>query len=206
MFGQRFCVFSMEEYLTEFFGLLRNLSYNSIELTLFLNFSLMNGLNIANSMLKMYELLKMWTAFNRNVSTSCNKTLIMNTSVSTSTVHPLLHTWTHSNSIAANDGVNCIIWLKDKPSKSNIINPPHICVVGSLIDDVIAIKTDRNRSSRLTFAGFHFSMAQKWEENYKSVTQRVIATKLDLKLFRLGRWRFHSLQTHRLSTWSLEVT
>lgn len=75
----------------------------------------------------------------------------------------IIHTWTHVRTRAANDGVNCIIWLNDSPSKSNITTPPQICVVGSSIDAAIATWIARNMSVNEHLSVFHFSANKfKW--------------------------------------------
>lgn len=70
-------------------------------------------------------------------------------------------TWTHVKTSAANVGVNCIIWLNDSPSKSNITQPPQTCVVGSSIDAAIVTWIARNKSFNEHFDGFHFSVTRK---------------------------------------------
>lgn len=88
-------VFAVEEDLLEkrhAFRLTETKNINRIArwmdiLTRLRNFSRMNGLKIAKSMLNKYELLTMCTAFKRSDSVSC----------------------THDRIMAANDGVNCMM-------------------------------------------------------------------------------------------------
>lgn len=73
------------------------------------------------------------------------------------------HTWTQVSTSAANDGVNCMMWLNDSPSKSNITTPPQICVVGSSIDAAMATWIARNMSANEHLSVFHFSASEfKW--------------------------------------------
>lgn len=60
-----------------------------------LTFDPMKGLKMANSMLKIYELLMMRTDLSRTDMHCCNQ----------------------SRTIAANEGVKCTIWLRLKPKK-----------------------------------------------------------------------------------------
>lgn len=66
-------------------------------------------------------------------------------------------TWSHWRTSAAKVGVNCMMWVNDRPSKSRMTVPPQICVVGSSIEAAIVTWTARKRSGRLHFDGFHRS-------------------------------------------------
>lgn len=78
-------------------------------------------------------------------------------------------TWTHVRTRAAKDGVNCMIWVSAKPSKSRITQPPVICVVGSSIDAAIATWIARNKSFNEHLLGFHFSIEIERQRKIKNV-------------------------------------
>ena len=78
-------------------------------------------------------------------------------------------TWSHVRTRAAKDGVNCMIWVSDRPSKSKITQPPVICVVGSSIDAAIATWTARNKSTSEHLLGFHFSIKKESDKEQKKM-------------------------------------
>lgn len=86
-------------------------------------------------------------------------------------------TWTHCSKSAAKFGVNCIIWVNDRPSKSKITVPPQICVVGSSIDAAIVTCTARNKSIKGHFDGFQRSRKYQPEMAFKKLSIRVNATR-----------------------------